>query len=236
MRFLALLLLLPGLVLGQTIVTTTKPFGSKWSPADFAGYEVRLNGRKGTDPASTNKIISRIVLKSLDFSLLTQRITVLVPANETWEIKSVSVQFVPQIATGIDPFDIPLRKFAASHFPPSGQVLAIDIDSKSGNVMMGPVTVIVLPAPTPVPTPTPSPAVNSLPGDCSPPLGQLSLGGTWTVSGGNVSKDGVVLGSNAYPDLSTICVSANGTAIRAISPTKGYECWTGGPSWTGSGC
>jgi len=196
-------------------VTTTKPFGAKWFPSDFAGYELQINGRRGADPVTTNKIIGRIAISKIDFSLLTQRVTILVPANETWEIKTVKMEFTPQIATGIDPFVVPLRKFPSSHFPPPGQVLAIDFDVKTGTVMMGPVSVVIIPAPGSVP--------DNIPGDCSPPLPQLKLlGSIWKVADGKVMRDSVALLANAYADLNQICVDGN-KAIRGISPTHGYE-------------
>jgi hypothetical protein len=98
-----------------------------------------------------------------------------------------------------------------------------------------------LPAPGPVvvgtiPPPPPPPTGDSVLGDCSPPLSQLTLlGSVWTISGGVVSKDKIPATSNAYSDLASICVSGSPLNIRAISPTHGYECW-GTTGWVSAGC
>jgi len=92
-----------------------------------------------------NRIIGRIALKTFDFSILTQRVTILIPANEVWEIKGLTLHFVPLNTTGVKPYDIAPLDFATSFHPPSGQVLAIDVDIHTGIIMMGPVTVAVAP-------------------------------------------------------------------------------------------
>ena len=150
-KLLILLYIVSGSVTAQTLVTKTKPLLTGWSPTDFASVEVRVKGRLSTDPATTHKIIGRIMLKGLDISMLTQRVTILVPANQTWEVKSLSANFTPLNTTGIGAYEIPLLPFATSYFPPPGKVLAIDADAKTGNVLLGPVVPLppVLPPPPP---------------------------------------------------------------------------------------
>jgi hypothetical protein len=147
----------------QTVVATTKPIVSGWSPADFSSAEVRLVGRLSTDALTTHKIIKRITFKGLDVALLTQRVTVLVPAAETWEVQSVAVNFVPVIATGIRAFAIETLNFSKPYLPTSGQTLAIDVNPATGVILMGPVT----PAPAPAPTPAPVAAISVSPASLS---------------------------------------------------------------------
>jgi hypothetical protein len=146
----------------QTLVAKTKPFFSGWAPSDFSSMEVRLNGRKGTDALTANKIIQRIPVKPLDVSLVTGRVTVLVPLNEIWEVRSVSVNVVPVNTTGVKPFDIGTLDFSTHNFPTPGQVLAIDVNYKTGEIFMGPAAVQ-----PPAPAPAPSAAISVSPASLS---------------------------------------------------------------------
>lgn len=237
-------------VSAQTIVTTTKPLTAIWLPIDFASFEVRLTGRKATDAATANKIIGRIALKTLDFSMLTQRVTIMVPANEVWEVKGLTMHFVPANTTGLKPFDIALLDFASSFFPPPGQVLAIDMDAKSGNLMMGPVTVVVVQPPVVVPPVSvppvvvPAPTAVSAQGDCvgnilaDPGRGCVTLvsqlvdaaKAAWTLAGTRVMR-GTVDMAVPYTDTNFIYFW-NGN-VRANSVSRGYICF--GTGWN-QGC
>jgi hypothetical protein len=216
----AALLLVPALAFAQTKVITTKPMTSGWLPADVASVEVRVKGRLSTDAATTARIIGRIPLKTLDISLLTQRVTILVPATQTWEVKSISIYIVPTTFTGLKPIEVETRQFAMSYLPPSGQTLAIDWGVTTGDIVFGPVTVAPAPAPAPAPSPAPAPAPSPAPtpapapapgtataspagscitptgapaADCAAPLASLvdSTGGTWKLSATQALRDGV---------------------------------------------
>lgn len=216
----------------QTIVATTKPLSGGWFPTDFASYEVRLTGRKATDAATANKIIGRIALKTLSFSLLTQRVTILVPANEVWEIKGMTMHFVPINTTGIRAFDIPLIDFAVSFFPAPGQVLAIDVDVKTGNVMMGPVGVVA----PPVIVPPPPPPVGISPdGSKITPASGGSLttaAGVWTFGTATGAGGNVILlnGAQAASGEATELYVLNGSGLYAFNTFSNWFQWNG-TSW-----
>jgi hypothetical protein len=118
-------------------------------------------------------------------------------------------------------FAMALPPFKFDETPAPGN-LACAVGVKAAS-LVAPVVVPVSQIPPPDPDPVPPITGNSLPNDCSPPLPQLTLNGVWTVTGGKVFRDGAALLTNAYADLSMICI--DGTTIRAISPTKGYERW-----------
>lgn len=234
-----------------TLVTRTKPVLSGWAPTDFQSVEVRFKGRLSTDPATTNKIIGRVLLKGVDVSLLTQRVTIMVPANQTWEIKTMSANFTPVTATGIAAFEIPMIPFAQSYLPPSGQILAVDVDATTGNVVFGPVS----PAPvvTPPPTPTPPPVTPPSPppvaagpspvGSCMTqtglpttagtgclnPLPSLidSTGGIWIWTTRDSVDTSSALASFGYLPLSYIYIRSTGV-LCGFNSNHGDICFTGG--------
>jgi hypothetical protein len=135
--FASLALLIPALCLGQTKVITTKPIVSGWLPADVSSAQVRLKGRLSTDPVGTHRIIGRIPLKTFDISLVTQRVTILVPSTQTWEVQSVSIYIVPVKTTGLRPIEIETLNFVTSNLPPLGKTLAIDWGVTTGDIFMG---------------------------------------------------------------------------------------------------
>jgi hypothetical protein len=212
---------------GQTKVITTKPIASTWLPTDFASHEIQLIGRKGTDATTAHKIIGRIILKSLDFTLLTQRVTILVPANEIWEIKALAFKPTPLNSTGLKAFTEETNDFLTSFFPTPGQVLAIDVNVNTGDIFMGPVGVIV---PIPAPAPVPVPGIASPPGATAPPLTQLvdATGAVFTIIPPKVFRNGADTNIEAtgYSDVDYIYISAAG-GLRANSPSHGYTCWSG---------
>lgn len=217
-------------VAAQTIVTKTKPLAGGWFPTDFASYEVRLTGRKATDAATANKIIGRIALKTLSFSLLTQRVTILVPANEVWEVKGMTMHFVPINTTGIRAFDIPLIDFAASFFPTPGQVLAIDVDVKTGNVMMGPVAIVVVP-PVIVPPPPPPVGVSPDGSKITPASGEslTTAAGVWTFGSATGAGGNVILlnGAQAASGEATELYVLNGSGLYAFNTFSNWFQWNG---------
>jgi len=127
-----------------------KPPVSLWDySTDIASIEIRLRGRLSTDSATTHKIIGRIKLAKWDLSLLTARATILVPATQTWEVKSLSVFIVPAVATGLASVEVILKNLPTSYTAPAGQQIAIDIGSKTGVGVIGPVSLAPPPPPPP---------------------------------------------------------------------------------------
>jgi len=168
-RALFLALLLPSIAFATTF--QTKPMLSPWEAKDIASVEIRVKGRLSTDPATTHKIIGRIPLKGFAWvSVATMRFTILVPANQTWEVKSLSANFVPVNTTGLAAFELSLLPLSPTHFAPAGQVLAIDIDPKTGTNVLGPVAAIPTPVATTVPTPEPAPAPVPTPAPAPAPV------------------------------------------------------------------
>jgi hypothetical protein len=217
--------------IAQTVVLTTKPMFSGWTPLDIAGTEIQLIGRKGTDVATAHKIIGRIAVKTLDFSLLTQRVTILVPANEVWEVKSLAVKSTPLNTTNIKPLTVETADFASSFFPTPGQVLAIDVNTKTGDIMMGPVSV-----PIPVPTPAPVTCIKL------PPALQIveMPSGVWT--SGPPDPDGVLLGQfaifrNGVKVKGSVNYAAQDStgAIYNFDPLPPAGTGAGWEKWNGTG-
>lgn len=235
-KLLFILLLICSSTMAQTLVTKTKPVLSGWSPTDFASVEVRVKGRLSTDPATTHKIIGRIMLKGLDISMLTQRVTILVPANQTWEIKSISANFTPVNTTGVDVFEIPLRRFDTSYFPPAGQVLAIDVDAKTGNMLLGPVVPlppVVLPPPPPVAilgvTPSPLTGVFAQNAPCTLPF-TVSNSSTMLVTVTWADNVPQLLDLIPKAHQAPVAIPANGSTLFTLtcgSSTKGKFGGTG---------
>ena len=93
-----------------------------------------------------------------------------------------------------------------------------------------PSVIAIVAAPPPAPTVT-----ASKPGDSIPALMQLVdlQGAVWTFTGGQVTRDKVVI-AKPHADDDRLYVGANGL-IRISSPSKGYLCWIGS-AWSGSGC
>lgn len=155
---LAVALSLLALVAQAQTLLNLKPLKGIWKPSDVASVEVRVRGRLTTDPATTHRIIGRVTLTQFDWvSALTLRTTLLVPATQTWEIKSLSVLVNTAAGTGLDSVEIITRPLATPHTAPAGKQLAIDVNSTTGVVMLGPVDMTPAPAPTP-PVVTQAPA------------------------------------------------------------------------------
>lgn len=132
---------------------TTKPIFSQWQPKDIAALEVRIVGRLSTESAGTNKILRKVQLKTWDWnviSLFTFRVTALVPLNQTWEVKQIKFLLTPVNTTGLGAMEIPFLPLPESYMAPAGQTLALDIDPRTGVVLVGPVSMIPVPVP-PVP-------------------------------------------------------------------------------------
>jgi hypothetical protein len=124
----------------QTVLNL-KPLKSVWKPADVASVELRVRGRLATDPATTHRILGRVTMTGTAFdwiTVLTLRATLLVPATQTWEIKSLSLVVHTAPSTGLDQVEILTRTMTVPHVAPSGQTLAIDVNSTTGVVTLGP--------------------------------------------------------------------------------------------------
>jgi hypothetical protein len=220
MRILALVLLalLVEPALGQAkLVTKIKPPMSAWAPGDFSSVEIRAKGRLSTDPPTTTaRLLGMSVLKGIDVAMLTQRVTILVPANQTWEIKSISVLFTPILSTGYRPYEAGTLDFP-SYFPTPGQTLAIDVNINTGEIFFMPVAVTAPPLPVGCATKM-------------PPAAQLTdaAGALWTLLpriAGGANQTGVARDGLRVTDSSNYVVIIAGVACQLDETT--WECWTG---------
>lgn len=137
----------------QTAFSIKSPT-TQWWPSDVQQVEVRIRGRLTTDPTTTHKILGRVTLKgsAIDWiSMMALRATFLVPATQTWEVKSVSIFMTPQVVTGLASIEIITATMTATHIAPAGKTLALDMSMKTGVVVLGPVE--MLPQPPPVVNP-----------------------------------------------------------------------------------
>lgn len=137
-----LLALAPFTVSAQQTTLTLKPLRSVWKPADVSSVELRVRGRLTTDAATTHRILGRVTMTGTAFdwiSALTLRQTILVPATQTWEVKSLSLVVHTAPATGLDSVEILTRTLTVPHIAPAGKTLAIDVNSTTGVVTLGPV-------------------------------------------------------------------------------------------------
>jgi len=204
---------------------TVKPPVSVWDySTDIASIEIRLRGRLSTDSATTHKIIGRIKLAKWDLSLLTARATILVPATQTWEVKSLSVFIVPAAATGLASVEVILKNLPTSYLAPAGQQIAIDIGSKTGVGVIGPVSLAPPPPPPPPPPPSTTTAV--------PPSGTITTAqgvwsfGTATASGGNaLLLNGVHNGISYGVEYRLV-----GATLYVRNAQNNWYAWTGS-SW-----
>ena len=127
-------------VTAQTVLNL-KPLRGVWKPADVSSVELRVRGRLTTDPATTHRILGRVTMTGTAFdwiTALTLRTTLLVPASQTWEIKSLSLVVHTAPSTGLDNVEILTRTLTVAHTAPGGQTLAIDVNSNTGVVTLGP--------------------------------------------------------------------------------------------------
>ena len=148
MRYLLVFLLTCSAALAQVTTFNTKPMLSPWSPADVSAVEVRIKGRLSTDSATTHKIIARIPLKPFDWvTMLTMRVTILVPSGQTWEVKSLALGITPATSTGLAAFELATLTRTVPHQAPGGQMLAIDHSPKTGVTLVGPVSSTPQPPP-----------------------------------------------------------------------------------------
>ena len=137
---LAILLALSSFTVSAQTVLNLKPLKSTWKPADVSSVELRVRGRLTTDPATTHRILGRVTMTGTAFdwiAALTLRQTLLVPATQTWEIKSLSLVVHTAASTGLDSVEILTRTLTVPHVAPAGQTLAIDVDSTTGVVTLG---------------------------------------------------------------------------------------------------
>ena len=128
-------------VSAQTVLNM-KPLKSVWKPSDVSSVELRVRGRLTTDPATTHRILGRVTMTWTAFdwiSALTLRQTMLVPATQTWEVKSLSLVVNTAASTGLDHVEILTRTLTTAHVAPAGQTLAIDVNSTTGVVTLWPV-------------------------------------------------------------------------------------------------
>lgn len=136
----ALFLALASFGASAQTVMNLKPLKSVWKPADVSSVEVRVRGRLTTDPTTTHRILGRVTMTGTAFdwmTLLTLRTTLLVPA--TWEIKSLSLVVNTAPSTGLQSVEILTRTLTTAHVALAGQTLAIDVNSTTGVVTLGPV-------------------------------------------------------------------------------------------------
>lgn len=161
-----------------------KPLASQWAPSDISAIELRVRGRLVTDSAGTNKILGRINIGTLDwFTFLTKRVTIL-PAQQ-WEVKSFSLLITPKLTTNLASLEIVTRNLPLSYVAPAGQTMAIDIDTKTGILLVGSAAI--------QPPPPPPPPVTQ---------GQLGIALVrWDTSGGMVMtmSEGAVIVLAALP-------------------------------------
>ena len=165
----------------QQTAFSVKPATTQWKPSDISSVEIRVRGRLTTDPATTHKILGRVTLKgsAIDWlSALTLRATVLVPASQTWEVKSISILMTPTAATGLASVELITATLTTTHQAPAGKTLAVDFGMATGTVVLGPVD--STPQPPPVIVPTPSSA--SPDGTKIPPAPSITdaSGAVWT--------------------------------------------------------
>jgi hypothetical protein len=210
----ALLLLLPSLALGQTYTGLYSP----WTPWDARikyTWFVALLDASGVEVNRNAAPVGSLIT--------TAPLVVTFPAKPASAIVAkVQVGFSETGTTGgiVDltgawsgTYTLP-QSFAI----PAGAVTTLTYTSMTFSPTL---TVAVV-----VPPPPPAPTGDSKPGDCSPPLTQLTLlGRVYTISGGTVFKDKVPLTANAYPDFVLMCI--NGTAIRAFNSSGIYATWNG---------
>ena len=239
-RFIALLLfaLLPLAAAAQVTTFNTKPIASIWSPADISSVELRIRGRLSTDPLTAHRIIKRYPIKGLDWVKLTvSRITVDVPLNETWEIKSLQLFVVPFPKTGLASVELTTLTLPVFHAAPPGRPLPIEVGLVSGVVTLGmSVTAPLPPLPPPAPPPPPAPAGNKM-----PPATSLvdAQGATWTLRAQSIA------GENAWACLrngvkadhcSALCKSADGFIYGQDNINGGgrWQRWLN-PGWSAHG-
>jgi len=219
---------LPLAAAAQVTTFNVKPPVALWQyPEDVSAVEIRVRGRLSTDSTATHRIIGRIPLKTFDLSLVTLRVTILVPTTQTWEVKSLGLFVVPAPATGLASVELLSRNLATFHIAPAGKQLAIDLGPKTGVVTLGPVGS----------TPTPPPVTGaSKPGDSMPPLARLTAtdGAVWILMIGSVFRNGADTRNPYSPNIAKIYVSETST-IRSLNSDGTYACWTG-TAWAGSGC
>jgi len=223
------LALLP-LAAAAQVSFNVKPPVSLWDySTDIASIEIRLRGRLSTDSATTHKIIGRIKLAKWDLSLLTARATILVPATQTWEVKSLSVFIVPAAATGLASVEVILKNLPTSYTAPAGQQIAIDIGSKTGVGVIGPVSL----APPPPPPPPPSPTTNT---EAVAPSGSLTTPqGTWTFGTATAAGGNALLlnGLNTGGGFGTKLVFTTSGVLYTFTLDGKWFSWTG-TGWTQS--
>jgi len=218
---IAALSLLPLAAAAQVTTFNTKPLASIWNPKDIASVEIRIKGRLSTDPLTTHKIIARIPVKLDWTTVVAPRVTVLVPAGQTWFVKSVGLGVTPAKTTGLAAFEVPTLAFAVPHQAPGGQMLALDANVTNVVNLLGPV------ASTPQPPPAPI-------GNKMPPALSLTdaQGAKWTLG---------TLASGFYPLLkggarvgegNALCLS--GGAVFALETGKGWQQWLN-PNWSPHG-
>jgi len=210
---------------------TVKPPVSLWDySTDIASIEIRLRGRLSTDSATTHKIIGRIKLAKWDLSLLTARATILVPATQTWEVKSLSVFIVPADATGLASVEVILKNLSpTSYLAPAGQQIAIDIGNKTGVGVIGPVSL----APPPPPPPSPPPTTNT---EAVAPSGSLVTSqGKWTFGTATAAGGDALLlnGLNTGGGFGTKLVFTTAGVLYTFTLDGKWFSWTG-TGWTAS--
>lgn len=211
----------------QTLVLRTKPIQSEFLAADLLLMEVKLYGRKPTDAATKHAELATIPIKGFTWiSILTMRFTVMVPV--AWEVQSLGVKFTPQVATGMKWWTLETVLFPIPYQAPAGQMLAIDVNQKTGEIFLGPVAAVVV---TPPPQP---PSGANKPGDTSPPLTQLVAadGAVWKLANGQVLKNDANTVNPYSPSVVNIYISA-GNCLRATASNGVYTSWNG-TSWAGS--